>query len=567
MHGNRGWILLGGWRAGALDVEPAEIEAAFSTALAAAEGRPDEQANQHANLAALARRVGDRAALDRHIAAHDRLDPERRDAPGLFVGLLDGHRALLDGDGETALARFAEVERRQRARVDDPVGAYLWQAKLGQARARRRLGDGTGALADYRAALAVVQRAAARTALQGQRALFFADRGALFDEAFAAALAEGAPDVAFSVADAARSRVVRDLEISGRLARLDPEARAQWNTRIERYLALRATYERSQDDGALMAADRRAAWRVERRRQRAALQAAFDGAHDWLDRAAPVSAGGASVAEVQRRLAADEALWLAHRQGGRWHGFLVTPTGMTHHAADRPIPDPDRLAPTVKHLMLVGAPAAAIPPLWDRVSTALWTHAGAIRAAPTATGPVIVVGDPDQTLAGARREAQVLAGRLGAEHLSGAAVDREAMLSALRRASTLHFAGHGALQPDSPWDAHLRLAGGERLTTEDVLMARVAPRLVVLSSCETGARAPLASAIGLSLADAFVAAGAASVVAAERPVPDAGALGWMTRFHDAGGAARPAEALRAAALAAKAAGDPLWDAFHLRGAR
>ncbi len=565
-EGNRGWILFEGRRQGAFDVDPAEIEAAFVAALSLAEGRPDEQANQHANLAALARMTGDRAALDRHIAAHDRFDTDRREQPGLFVGLLDGHRALLDGDGALARARFDEVERRLLTRVDDPMGAYLWQARLGRARALELLGDGPGALAAYRDALAIVERAASRTALQGQRALFFAEQDALFEEAFAAALAQRDTAAAFTIADAARARVVRDLEVQARLGRLDDTQRAAWSARVERYLTLRALYERERTAGELMAADRRGRWQAQRAQQRAELQAAFDAAYDWLDRVAPVTAGGATVAAVQARLAADEGLWLAHHRGDGWHGFLITANGFDHRVGEGPLPD--RLPDGIAHLALVGVPPAQSPQLWDRVSTAVWTHAGALRRprAPGA-GPRIVIGDPDQSLPGARREAEAIAAVLGGRLLRGAAVDRAAARRALVEASALHFAGHGVLVPASPWDAHLRLADGQRLTTEDVLMAPVRPRLVVLSSCEIGRAAPLAARISLSLADALVAAGAGSVVAAERPIPDATALALMRRFYAAGGLENPAEALRRAALATRDAGDPLWDAFQLHGAR
>lgn len=565
--GNRGWVLLEGLRREAFPVEAAEVAAAFEAAREAFADRPAEVANQHANLAALARLVGDRAALDRHIEAYDALEPGRLQLPGFFVGLLDGHRALLDGDAELALARFTALEARLDARVDDPVGVYRWQARLGQARAHRAAGRGAEALVAYRAALAVLERSAARTAVQGDRALFFAEHDEVFDEAFGAAIEAGDLAAAFRAADAARARVVRDLEVITRLGRLDTAQRAIWSGHLERYLALRAEYEAQAAKGALMAASRKAAWAESQRVRRAALQAAFEEAHDWLDRAAPVSPGGAEVAAVQARLAPDEGLWLAHRHDGRWHGFLVTADALIHRIDEAPVPALDVLPEALAHLALVGVPPAAAPPLWDRVSTAMWTHAGALRAAQSGEGPRVVLGDPDQTLPGARREAAAIAERLGARVLNGAAVDREAALTTLRKAAVVHFAGHGVLVPEAPWDAHLRLARGERLSLEDVLMARLTPRLVVLSSCEAGATAPLASTIGLSLADGFVAAGAGSVLAAEHPLPDAAALGLMERFYAAGGLERPAEALRRAALAARAAGDPQWSAFHLRGAR
>ncbi len=141
-----------------------------------------------------------------------------------------------------------------------------------------------------------------------------------------------------------------------------------------------------------------------------------------------------------------------------------------------------------------------------------------------------------------------------------------AVRAALPAAAQVHFAGHGVLAPRDPWAAHLALADGP-LGLPEILTTPVRARLVVLSGCETGADSVLLDEGAVGLAEAFLAAGAASVLATDRPVADASAARFMAAFHDAGGADRPAEAARVAAAFLRTKGDPHWSAFRVIGHR
>ena len=103
--------------------------------------------------------------------------------------------------------------------------------------------------------------------------------------------------------------------------------------------------------------------------------------------------------------------------------------------------------------------------------------------------------------------------------LRGAAASKPEVLAALRGAEMLHFAGHGVFEEDAPWESGLVMEGG-RLVPGDVLALGGAPRVVVLSGCETG-RAAARVGVDMSLAYAFLAAGSEAVVATSRPVADA----------------------------------------------
>ncbi|MBL7258030.1 CHAT domain-containing protein [Paractinoplanes lichenicola] len=117
----------------------------------------------------------------------------------------------------------------------------------------------------------------------------------------------------------------------------------------------------------------------------------------------------------------------------------------------------------------------------------------------------------------------------------------------------LHLACHGAIDPARPADAHLVLAGPERLTVRTLLDRAAATALdlsqVFLAACTTGVSGGDHDE-ALSLATAFLAAGARTVFGSLWPVPDDGTALLMFMVHHflrAGGAA-PVDALHRAQL-------------------
>lgn len=569
-HGNRGWILMEGRQQGAFEVPLTEIVAAFRAALEAMADRPDEQANQYANLAAVAWLAEDRAALDEALTAYAELDPQRQLHEGLFVMVLEGWCLLADDRADAALAQFRAIERRAMDDAGEVTSTYVWRARLGQARAHRLAGRSGAALAAYEQSIEALERAAARTGLQESRAAFFADHRGLLDEAFLAARNAERIDAAFAIADAARARVMRDLDGRLRPQRLDDAERAEWTRRLETYLARRRAFESGRSEAAMLTDAERAEWRRRRQVERAALQQAFDDAFDWLDRAAPLPPSGATVAAVQAALAPDEGVLLVHPAiDGTRYTFWVTAAALVE------VSGPARPGLTgVAHVYLIDPTPSAgqtVAALLPEVSVSRLTHAGQLiepRPAARSTA-ALVIGDPDGTLPHARAEARRVESALPAARLMlGAQATHAAVREALPEAAVVHFAGHGVLDGRSPWDAHLKLADDARLSLEDLLLLRPTARLVVLSGCETGRTAELSqAAIRLGLAPGLLAAGVGAVIAADRPVDDAATARFMERLYAAGAATQPADALRTAALARRADGDEHWHAFHLWGRR
>ena len=135
------------------------------------------------------------------------------------------------------------------------------------------------------------------------------------------------------------------------------------------------------------------------------------------------------------------------------------------------------------------------------------------------------------------------------------------------QADLLHLACHARFRGDNPMFSALQLADGA-LTAEAVERLRLLPCTVVLSACDTALSGPDAGDDRVGLVRAFLAAGAARVLASQWPVDDTLTEDFMQRLY-AGLAAgqRPAAALRAAQLALmREQPHPChWAAFTLHG--
>jgi CHAT domain-containing protein len=187
--------------------------------------------------------------------------------------------------------------------------------------------------------------------------------------------------------------------------------------------------------------------------------------------------------------------------------------------------------------------------------------------------PAVVIADPTADLASARAEGlDVLAALTASARwpvLGWSGLDATAarLATELPRAALLHFAGHGVYAGREGWDSALPLARGARWSVGDVLASRRAPTRVVLSACE-GARSSFEAAEGLGLAQAFLVAGAQSVIAPTRAVKDELAQAFARAFYASllrPGArdGTPATALREAQIAIAAAQpDADWAAFR-----
>lgn len=535
----------------------------------------------------------DYPATRRHLADAAALDPEGEGFAAPYAMLIDARLALAEGRLDAALAKFTAVEARARRDIGGGDAELGWRARFGAGRTLRAKGDAAGAIEAFGAALGEVERLGLRASVRGDRAVFHADRRALTEELVALLIAERRIDEAFGVADAARARPMRALAAGLRVGELDAAQRAAWAERLDAARGALEAWRASAGRDGLVPVAEEAAWRAELAVKAAARDRALDEAFGWLDSEAPMTVpAGLDGGEVRRRLGAGEVL--VAFGPGRW-AFRVDRDGVTArevrqdadllgswrpdvpstHATDG---TPDGMgAHGIEHIYLIAgdrADAFALPtagprPLLVDASVSFLPYAGVLATERGGErGPALVVADPRADLPHAASEGRAVAKRLtGARLLSGSAASLGAVVPALAEAGVFHFAGHGVLSPAQPWDAHLRLAGSDRLGLATVLTHPVGARLVVLSGCETGTDAVLTDQRVVGLPEAFLAAGAQAVVATDRPVDDAVTRRFIERFYGAGGAERPAAALRAAALALRGEGVEGWSAYRLIGVR
>jgi hypothetical protein len=152
----------------------------------------------------------------------------------------------------------------------------------------------------------------------------------------------------------------------------------------------------------------------------------------------------------------------------------------------------------------------------------------------TSSGGVLIVGDPRNDLPQARKEAEEVALRwkqhspavlFGADALEATVRER------LQQAEFFHYSGHGVFSGVDGVDSTLALAEGGALDLGEILTLSHVPSKVVLSACDS-AGSETASDQGLTLAEAFVSAGADLVVAPTRRIKDTTARKFMARLYE-----------------------------------
>ena len=208
--------------------------------------------------------------------------------------------------------------------------------------------------------------------------------------------------------------------------------------------------------------------------------------------------------------------------------LVVVPTGMLFAV-------PWGVLPATSGRSVTVAPSATA---WVRARRDLVAHAPSPTATLLAGGPRLAHGVAEvERLAPAFRHPTVLTG-------DDASVERT--LAALAASDLAHLATHGHHVPDNALFSALELADGRLHGYEVQVLPRV-PRVVVLSACDVGRHDVRPGDESLGMASAFLAAGAATVVASVARVADAGAPVVMAQFHHGLAAGLgPAAALAAA---------------------
>ena len=168
------------------------------------------------------------------------------------------------------------------------------------------------------------------------------------------------------------------------------------------------------------------------------------------------------------------------------------------------------------------APSATI---WARTATA--AHAGPSAADPGQA--VALVAGPD--LPGAVEEVETLASLyVTARRLMPPASTAGAVADALAGADLAHLACHGVLRADNPMFSSLLLSDGP-MTLQEIYARGLAPRQLILASCQSGSQASYAGDEVLGFVGALLARGTAGILASAAVVPDVPAAGLMAAMH------------------------------------
>ena len=106
----------------------------------------------------------------------------------------------------------------------------------------------------------------------------------------------------------------------------------------------------------------------------------------------------------------------------------------------------------------------------------------------------------------------------------------DAVAEALAGADLAHLACHGVLRTDNPMFSSLLLSDGP-MTLQEIYARGLAPRRLILASCQSGSQASYAGDEVLGFVAALLARGTAGILASAAVVPDVPAAGLMTEVH------------------------------------
>ena len=534
-----------------------------------------------------------------------RIADSEHDAPGAAMmelneadaavqaGRLDEANAHLDHVGRTIAVGLTPVEWQPfvdevRGRLEAALGhhdaaagifdrsvrasTFEWltlRALLGRSRALRKAGRLEDALVSYRSAVAAIEQAGGTLTADVQRAGYMATHAAAFREQVALLWDMKGPagaNEAFGVAEAGRARALHDAVRASRVE-------YTWADRLPTVAELQAALEPHERFLEYVQAD-----------ERLFLFIISPSGFSWHE----TTAGGAdgeltsrvrflrsAIVEVDDRSAlVDTGLALGRDilgpvlQGGNGTAttLIISPDGILHHV---PFGALSMTGPDGQSHFLAERFAISYAP-----SASVWLDSRK-RRTPSAPWLVVSASTADTPLPYADVEGRRVAAlmRRGGTRLSG----DDATEAALKRARPsdfriLHFATHALMNEAVPLQSHLVLRGGDgedgRLDASEIYAMRLQAELVVLAACQTGLGRTLVGEGVLSLARAFLYAGARSVVATLWKIDDRRSVEVVTHFYQELMSERsPAQALQVATRTAISLGLPprVWAAFIIIG--
>jgi len=552
---NQAWATLLAREAGESFGDPTQL---FERALEIYETCPDVKPEKKVNILinqALAHLQEGRLAQAKDLLAEAReLEPHPLLPHTLWWLDLEARVALQEARPAEALRLFERLEDLARG-TTSPDG--MLRAAFGQARSQKLLGDQIAALETLRKAEALLDEQSLQVPIHEGRETFMATRQAIVSLHVETLLDQERTAEALTVARHARSRMLRQLERSDRLASLPPDRRALWESLLQRYQEKRAALEERAKDDWKLPAD-------QLRREQAARQAATQEVRELLDQAFLVLDDSSEApGETLPPPGPGELIltWCPLSHG--WVGFAADGETIATHRFDLPpsalllrgelsrrllLPFRDAIEKAQRIRILPTGPLQrvdfhALPFDGDVLVARHPVVYGLDLPVPAAPAQpsgrhALLVADPRDDLPGALDEAGTVRKALEAgprpwmtEELKSAQASAESVRSRLVSADLLHYAGHGTFAGFGGWDSSLLLAEDTRLTLGDLLALERVPAWVVLSGCDTGRSSAETPVESLGLAHAFLLAGSQAVVASTRPADDRTVPAFLTELY------------------------------------
>jgi hypothetical protein len=505
---------------------------------------PLARRNQALNRVELALRRGDAADAEARLQALETDTSGRSTRLAAWQALYSGRLHLLRKDGSRqALAAFEQANQLAES-IELKDCAYL--ARLGRARALLQRNDASAMAAYYQAEDAADALVRWAPFGQGQQ-LTALETQESSRELLSLLLGRNQIADAYALAVRMARRVWASNFRANRIAALSGAQRERWERAGAEYSTRRRALERAASDDWKLSAEAVSETRLSRALELQRVENALAEAYALLSH--QVDDPPAKTDDPQLTLASGHDGWWAFLARGDALEVSLVATSSDRQDVERGLVaalegfeaagllaaeilrvtlPPELAALDVHALELGGRPVA------ERLPVAYSFDPGRSserRAADHRPWSALVLGDPNDDLPSAGSEAKRLSSRLSASRaLFGAEVTFEAVSAHLPNAMLLHFAGHANSGGLDGLDGALRLTAGERLSLGDVFSLRRVPEFVVLSAC-TSSVSPGAGG-GLSIGQAFVAAGSRAVVGASRPVSDGLAQRFTQALYD-----------------------------------
>ena len=581
-------------------VPAARIEAALARSEEFFERCPDplNRRNQALNRVAFALLRGEHSEAEARLRALDADETGRSGRLATWQALYWGELHLLRSQSSAALTAYELAERLAESLL---LKDCVYLARLGRARALAQCGN-EGAVDAYFATEAAADDLV-RWAPFGQGQQLTALRvQSSARELLTLLLDLGRSREALQTAQRAARRAWASSFRASRIASLSPTMRQRWDRAVSEYRERRQELDRVAHDDWKLSFEGLGALRFTRALERQRLEGALASAYALLsNEASPTLDGSATHDDAQLLIASGSDAWWAFLSRDAALRVVLVSRFVSSKVTQAPARELEQVALGLGQALerfqrdeLLRAPLlrVTLPPElqaldvhalqvggralleWLPVAYAFESSAGSdLEPGETGSSSAWVLGDPNADLPRANAEAQRVGHRLGhARILLEDQVTFEALSKGLSNARLLHFAGHARSGGIDGLDGALDLSHGQRLSVADVLACERVPEFVVLSACSSSVSPEPAG--GLSIGQAFVAAGSRAVVGASRTISDRLAGRFADSLYErllASGAAREvprdihawADAVRAADLE-QAHADPRADWASIR---